>query len=106
MIVSDDGSELTSTAVVSRAGEANIQWQDIAPGKPTQSAYVESLNGRMRDELLNATLFMSPAMRVRRSPEVRTITTPSGRTPRLPQDAGSVPCSIKTGLCGAGGRDQ
>jgi putative transposase len=29
------------------------------PGKPTQNAFVESFNGRMRDELLNETLFMS-----------------------------------------------
>ena len=29
------------------------------PGKPMQNAFVESFNGRMRDELLNKTLFMS-----------------------------------------------
>jgi len=59
MIVSDNGSELTSNAVLSWAGEAKIDWHYIAPGKPTQNGYVESFNGRMRDELLNETLFLS-----------------------------------------------
>ncbi len=61
MIVSDNGTELTSNAVLSWAGEAGIDWHYIAPGKPTQNGYVESFNGRMRDELLNETLFTSLA---------------------------------------------
>ena len=60
-IVSDNGTELTSDAVLSWAGEAGIDWHYIAPGKPTQNGYVESFNGRMRDELLNETLFTSLA---------------------------------------------
>jgi putative transposase len=36
-----------------------IEWDYTAPGKPTQNAFVESLNGRMRDELLNETLFFT-----------------------------------------------
>ena len=59
MIVSDNGTELTSNAVLSWCGEAGIEWHYIAPGKPTQNGYVESFNGRMRDELLNETLFMT-----------------------------------------------
>ena len=31
----------------------------IAPGKPQQNAFIESFNGRLRDELLNETLFGS-----------------------------------------------
>ena len=31
----------------------------IAPGKPVQNAFIESFNGRLRDELLNETLFRS-----------------------------------------------
>ena len=50
-----------SNAVLSWAGEAGIDWHYIAPGKPTQNGYVESFNGRMRDGLLNETLFMSLA---------------------------------------------
>ncbi len=35
------------------------QWLSIAPGKPTQNAFIESFNGRLRDELLNEILFPS-----------------------------------------------
>jgi putative transposase len=38
-------------------GEARIAWHYSVPGKPAQNAFVENLNGRMRDELLNETLF-------------------------------------------------
>ena len=55
-IVSDNGTEPTSNAVLSWAGEVGIDWHYIAPGKPTQNGTVESFNGRMRDELLNETL--------------------------------------------------
>ena len=37
--------------------DTGIDWHFIAPGKPIQNAFVESFNGRMRDELLNETLF-------------------------------------------------
>jgi putative transposase len=57
MIVSDNGTELTSNAVLAWCGEARVEWHYTAPGKPTQNAFVESFNGRMRDELLNETLF-------------------------------------------------
>ncbi len=59
MIVSDNGTELTSNAVLAWCGEIGIEWHYIAPGKPMQNGYVESFNGRMRDELLNETLFLS-----------------------------------------------
>ena len=59
MIVSDNGTELTSNAVLSWCSEAGIEWHYIAPGKPTQNGFVESFNGRMRDEFLNETLFVS-----------------------------------------------
>ena len=61
MIVSDNGTELTSNAVLAWCGEARVEWHYTAPGKPTQNAFVESFNGRMRDELLNETLFTSLA---------------------------------------------
>jgi putative transposase len=59
MIVSDNGTELTSNAVLAWRGEVGVEWHYIAPGKPMQNGYVESFNGRMRDELLNETLFLS-----------------------------------------------
>ena len=39
--------------------EHKVEWHYVAPGKPMQNGYVESLNGRMRDELLNESLFFS-----------------------------------------------
>jgi len=59
MIVSNNGTELTSNAVLEWLGTAKIDWHCTAPGKPTQNAFVESSNGRMRDELLNETRFTS-----------------------------------------------
>ncbi len=60
-IVSDNGTELTSMAILSWSQETQIDWHYIAPGKPTQNAFIESFNGRLRDELLNETLFASLA---------------------------------------------
>ncbi len=57
VIVSDNGTEFTSNAVLAWAGEASVDWRYIAPGKPMQNGFCESFNGRMRDELLNETLF-------------------------------------------------
>ncbi|MFG6284722.1 IS3 family transposase [Sphingomonas sp. S6] len=59
MIVSDNGTELTSNAVLAWSADGSIEWHYIAPGKPTQNGFVESFNGRMRDELLNETLFFT-----------------------------------------------
>ena len=50
-IVSDNGTEFTSNAILSFAQERQIEWQYIAPGKPTQNAFIESFNGRLRDEM-------------------------------------------------------
>jgi transposase InsO family protein len=61
MIVSDNGTELTSNAILAWSAETGIAWHYIAPGKPMQNGYVESFNGRMRDELLNESLFMGLA---------------------------------------------
>ncbi len=60
-IVSDNGTELTSNAVLAWCGEVGGEWHYIAPGRPMQNGYVGSFNGRMRDELLNEMLFFSPA---------------------------------------------
>jgi putative transposase len=61
LCVSDNGTELTSMAILRWSQETAIEWHYIAPGKPTQNAFVESFNGRLRDELLNETLFTSLA---------------------------------------------
>jgi hypothetical protein len=57
MIVSDNGTKFTSNAILSWASQHRIEWRYIAPGKPMPNGFCESFNGRMRDELLNETLF-------------------------------------------------
>jgi len=61
MIVSDHGTEFTSNAILAWAKDAAIEWHYIEPGKPMQNGFCESFNGRMRDELLNETLFLGLA---------------------------------------------
>jgi putative transposase len=58
-IISDNGTELTSNAILTWADQRRVGWHYIAPGKPVQNAFIESFNGRLRDELLNETLFRS-----------------------------------------------
>lgn len=61
MVVSDNGTEFTSMAILHWAQNRKVSWHYIAPGKPRQNAFVESFNGRLRDECLNETLFTSLA---------------------------------------------
>ena len=56
-IVSDNGTEFTSQAILRWCQETNIDWHYIAPGKPMQNGFVESFNGSFRDECLNENLF-------------------------------------------------
>ena len=61
MVVSDNGTELTSHAVLAWCQDTGVEWHYIAPGKPQQNGFVESFNGRLRDECLNEHLFPSLA---------------------------------------------
>ena len=71
-IVSDNGTEFTSMAILKWCQETKVGWHYIAPGKPPlgicfaiacravmQNGFVESFNGSFRDECLNETLFSS-----------------------------------------------
>lgn len=60
-IVSDNGTEFTSMAMLRWVQDTGIDWHYIAPGKPQQNAFIESFNGKLRDECLNETLFSSLA---------------------------------------------
>ena len=60
-IVLDNGPELTSRALDQWAYEGRIRLRFIAPGKPVQNAFIESFNGRLRDECLNLNWFWSVA---------------------------------------------
>ena len=56
VIVSDNGTELTSNAVLKWATD-RVEWHYIQPGKPVQNAFVESFNSKLRDECLNEHVF-------------------------------------------------
>src|SRR6202035_2783726 len=57
LIISDHGTEFTSNAMLAWAQRSRVAWRFIAPGKPMQNGICEAFNGRMRDELLNETIF-------------------------------------------------
>jgi len=59
MVVSDNGTEFTSRAILTWSEERSVEWHYIAPGKPMQNAFAESFIGRLRDECLNEHLFRS-----------------------------------------------
>ena len=61
MIVSDNGTELTCNAVLKWAEDNGVEWHYIAPGKPQQNGFMESFNGKLRDECLNEHVFSSLA---------------------------------------------
>ena len=55
----DNGSELTSKRMQLWSEEHDVELLFIQPGKPTQNAFIESFNGRVRSEFLNAQWFHS-----------------------------------------------
>ncbi len=59
-IVSHNGTELTSNAVLRWAAE-RVSWHYIQPGKPVQNAFIESFNSKLRDECLNEHFFFGLA---------------------------------------------
>ncbi len=58
-LVCDNGPEFTSQAFDQWAHERGIALQFIRPGKPVENAYIESFNGRLRDECLNQSWFVN-----------------------------------------------
>ena len=86
-VVSDNGTELTSNAVLRWAAGHGIEWHYIAPGKPMQNAFVELFNGRLRDECLNEHVFttLAEALRIVKAWRIDYNTVrPHGRLGRLP----------------------
>lgn len=65
-IVTDNGTEFTSNAMFKWSHDTGVELRFIEPGKPSQNAFIESFNGRLRDECLNEHVFSS-------LPEARTI---------------------------------
>jgi putative transposase len=60
IVVSDNGTELTSGAVL-RWATGRLRWHYIEPGQPVQNAFVESFNSKLRDECLNEHVFLTLA---------------------------------------------
>lgn len=58
-ITVDNGSEFYSRAMDSWAYRRGVKLQFIRPGKPVDNTFIESFNGRLRDECLNVNLFLS-----------------------------------------------
>jgi len=58
-IVLDNGPEFRGRALAAWSEERGVRLEFIQPGKPVQNAYIESFNGRLRDECLNANWFTS-----------------------------------------------
>lgn len=58
-ILSDNGTEFTSNAVLKWCHERAQGWEYIEPGKPYQNGNMESFNGKLRDECLNENWFTS-----------------------------------------------
>jgi transposase InsO family protein len=61
VIRTDNGPEFTGKAMLNWAHRRGVALRLIEPGKPNQNAYVESFNGRLRDECLNEHWFTSLA---------------------------------------------
>lgn len=59
MIVSDNGTEFISRAMLDWQNRTGVAWHYIAPGKPQENGFAESFNGKLRDELLNEEVFDS-----------------------------------------------
>ena len=79
-VLSDNGTELTSIAILAWADERRIEWRYIHPGKPVQNAFAESFNARLREEPLNETLFRSLGETRRLIEAWRQTTTTIART--------------------------
>jgi putative transposase len=60
-ITTDNGSEFAGRAMDVWAQQAGVKLDFIRPGRPTQNGYIESFNGRLRDECLNTEMFSSLA---------------------------------------------
>ncbi len=61
VIRTDNGKEFCGRTMLTWAHTRNVMLRLIEPGKPNQNAYIESFNGRLRDECLNEHWFLNLA---------------------------------------------
>ena len=96
-VVSDNGTELTGTAILGWSQQRKVGWHYIAPGKPQQNAFAESFIGRLRDECLNETLFTSlrhaRAVLARWQRDYNEVRPHSALQGRTPGSITMLPCS-------------
>ena len=59
-IPADKGTGFASRAILKRAGQKDVAWHRIDPGKPQRNAFTESFNGSLCDELLSEEIFDTP----------------------------------------------
>ena len=95
-ITVDNGAEFCSRAMDAWAYQTGVKLDFIRPGRPAENGFIESFNGRLRDECLNVNLFFSLVdVRDNLNPGVTT-TLPSDRMARwaicLRQNTPSAPC--------------
>lgn len=79
----DNGPELTAHALRDWCRFTATETAFIDPGAPWQNPFVESFNGRVRDELLDVEQFPASPKPGSSSPTGETTTTTTGRTPRF-----------------------
>ncbi|MFT3973783.1 MAG: DDE-type integrase/transposase/recombinase [Amaricoccus sp.] len=84
VIVSDNGTEMTSRAVLEWTNRTGVAWHYIAPGKPQQNGFGESFNGRLRDECLNEEVFANLAEARTVAVQDRPAIAATGRAPATP----------------------
>nr|WP_072395651.1 integrase core domain-containing protein [Hyphomicrobium sp. CS1GBMeth3] len=94
-VLSDNGTELTSNAILSWADERRIAWRYIQPGKPVQNAFAESFNARLRDEVSerDAVPIARRCSTADRSLAIRLQSPPPALEARL-ADAGRLRCVL------------
>jgi putative transposase len=101
LIISDHGTEFTSNARLVWAQSSRTAWHFIAPGKPMQNGICEAFNGRMRDELLNETIFYDrrwpdgPLHTIRSAPTQPSVISPP-RPSREPSPQRAIGCATPT----------
>jgi len=59
ILVIDNGPEFTSRAMLTWSKPTGVNLHFIDPGRPVQNAFIESFNGKLRDECLNQHWFVS-----------------------------------------------
>lgn len=96
VIRTDNGKEFTGKAMLTWPARNGVTLRLIEPGKPNRNAYVESFNGRLRDECLNEHWFLCPLI----YPNARVNSSSSAAMIALPSSASdptrSPKCSLAT----------